>query len=193
MKLETRNSPIEFELRGQDGPKPGTVVGYAAVFDSLSEDLGGFQERLEPTAFNGSMGREYFALYSHDMSKVLGSSRSGTLKASPDTKGLNFEVELPDTTFGRDLWVSLTRGDVQGASFGFTVSGDEWNLDGGMPIRTITQIERLFEVSITAMPAYPSTSVATASLRSFQAQDDALHRHIDAERRARIIRLSGIG
>jgi HK97 family phage prohead protease len=191
--METRNSPIEFELRDNaSGPKPGTVVGYAAVFDKLSHDLGGFREQLKPWAFDGCMGGEHHALFNHDSSKVLGRSRAGTLRVAPDTKGLHFEVDLPDTTVGRDLWTSLYRNDITGASFGFTIAQDEWSQDeAGHPVRTITEVKQLFEVSITPMPAYPDTSIAVASLRSFQTEDGALHRRIESERRVRAMRLCG--
>lgn len=193
MKLETRNSPIEFELRGQDGPTGTVVVGYAAVFNSLSHDLGGFRERLAPSSFNKALGGEHHALYNHDSSMVLGRSLANTLRLSTDSQGLRFEIDIPPTSFGDDLIVSMERKDISGASFGFTIAsgGDTWSRgDDGMAIRTITEVGQLFEVSITPMPAYPSTSVAIARMRDFQAQDDALHRHIEAERRARIMRLS---
>lgn len=188
--METRNNEIEFELRGAEGPKPGTVVGYAAVFDKLSHDLGGFREQIKPWAFDGAMGGEHHALFNHDTSKVLGRSRAGTLRVAPDTAGLHFEVDLPDTTIGRDLWTSLYRNDITGASFGFTVGADQWSQDeAGNPVRTITEVKQLFEVSITPMPAYPDTSIAVASLRSYRAADTEVERIAAAHRRARVLRL----
>jgi HK97 family phage prohead protease len=193
--METRNSPIEFELRNNaNGPAPGTVVGYAAVWDSLSHDLGGFKERLRPFSMDGCMGGDIHALYNHDSSMVLGRSRAGTLRVAPDTKGLHFECDIISNSYGVDLWASLARNDVTGASFAFTVApnGEQWSQDeAGNPVRTITEVQHLYEVSICAMPAYPATSVAMASLRNYQQEGDTLRRHVEAESRERVMRLCG--
>jgi len=188
--METRNNSVEFELRNLDGPAPGTVVGYAAVFDKLSHDLGGFREKIKPWAFDGAMGGDHHALFNHDSSKVLGRSRAGTLRVAPDTAGLHMEIDIPNTTIGRDLWESLQRSDITGASFGFSVGADEWSQDeAGKPVRTITEVKQLFEVSITPMPAYPDTSVAIASLRSYRQADTEVARIVQAHRRYRWLKL----
>jgi HK97 family phage prohead protease len=190
--METRNSPIEFELRNTDGPAPGTAVGYAAVFDKLSNDLGGFREQLKPWAFDSAISNDVHALYNHDSSMVLGRSRAGTLRVAPDAVGLKFEIDIPATSYGANLWLSLQRGDVTGASFGFTIGQEEWSQDlAGHPVRTITEVKQLFEVSITAMPAYGDTSVAIASMRNYQQEGDTLRRHVESERRVRAMRLCG--
>jgi HK97 family phage prohead protease len=198
MAMEIRTSPnSDFELRNTtDGPAPGTVVGYAAVWDSLSEDLGGFRERLKPWSMDTAISNDVFALYNHDSNLVIGRQRAGTLRVAPDARGLKYECDIPPTSYGKNLWCLLQRNDVVGASFGFTVAanGEEWSQDeAGYPVRTITEVKQLFEVSICAMPAYKDSSAAMASLRSFQAKDEALRRHVEAESRERIMRLSCIG
>ena len=160
--IETRNNDSEFELRALDGPKPGVVSGYAALFESMSEDMGGFREKLSRYAFDGILqGADVRVLADHDTARVLGRTRAGTAHVATDTQGLHFEVELPDTTYARDLWSSMERGDISQCSFGFYVGDESWGEDeAGRPVRTITRVERLVEVSIVAVPAYPDTSVA---------------------------------
>jgi HK97 family phage prohead protease len=191
--METRNTPAEFQLRNTDGPNPGTVVGYAAVFDKLSHDLGGFREKISNFAFtDAAMGGDIVALLNHNSDLVLGRARSGTLRVAPDTAGLHFELDLSTSSYAKDAWLSLLRNDLTGASFGFTIASDEWSQDlAGNPVRTINEIKQLFEVSLTAMPAYPDTKAAIASMRNYQQEDGALHRRIESEHRARAMRLCG--
>jgi HK97 family phage prohead protease len=194
--METRNTTAvsaDFQLRNTDGPNPGTVVGYAAVFDKLSHDLGGFREKISNFAFtDAAMGGDIVALLNHNSDLVLGRARSGTLRVAPDTAGLHFELDLSTSSYAKDAWLALLRNDLTGASFGFTIASDEWSQDlAGNPVRTINEIKQLFEVSLTAMPAYPDTKAAIASMRSYQQEGDTLRRHVEAESRVRAMRLCG--
>lgn len=145
----------------------GKLVGYGAVFDSPSQDLGGFVEIIKPGAFSRSLNNpeKILALYDHDTRSILGKVESGTLKLSEDNKGLRYEIDLPDTTVGRDLGVLVERGDVSGASFAFTVpkGGDRWYESDGKAHRELVDIN-LHEITITADPAYLDTSVAKRSM-----------------------------
>lgn len=197
MDIETRNFDLstQFELRAAEGPAPGSVSGYAAVFDKLSEDLGGFRERIAPYAFDGiTNGADIRIFWNHDSSMPLGRTRSGTARVAPDTQGLHFEVELPATSYARDLWASLERGDVTGASIGFEVAadGDKWSTDeAGNAVRTITGVRRLWEASIVSIPAYPDTAVAT---KRMQQHDSVVARQLaemEAESRKRRLYLIG--
>lgn len=192
--METRNNEIQFELRNHPGDprKPGSVIGYAAVFGKLSHDLGGFHEQLSAFCFTDqSMAGDIMALYNHDSSAVLGRSRAGTLLVAPDTAGLHIEIDLPDTQVARDLWTGIERSDIVGASFGFTVAKDEWTSEPIGPVRTITEIKQLFEVSVVGQAAYPDTSVAQASLRSFtgKTKNTEVDRMVESHRRQRWLRL----
>ena len=147
----------------------GRLAGYAAVFDSPSQDLGGFVEVVRPGAFKRTLtaAEHVRALYDHDSRHVLGRVGSGTLKLAEDSRGLHFEVKLPETTVARDLAVLVERGDVNGASFAFRVApeGEHWDVSGAVPRRDLLAVQ-LEEITITARPAYADTSVA---LRSFAA------------------------
>ena len=156
-----------FELRAVTGDKP-RLIGYAAVFGKASRDLGGFVEFVRPGAFKRSLaaGADVVALVAHDPRLILGRSLAGTLALAEDGKGLAFDVSLPPTSAARDLLVSVERGDVAGASFAFTTpkGGDRWTfVKDGPATRELLDVN-LLDVTVTAMPAYPDTSVALRSL-----------------------------
>jgi HK97 family phage prohead protease len=161
MKQETRNFDADFELRAEgDGM---TFVGYAAKFNSPSEDLGGFVETIEPGAFRRSLRsrNDVKLLVNHDTGRVLASTRSGTMKLYEDEIGLRVEASLPNTSDGRDMAELLRRGDLNKMSFGFSVIKDSWNQE--MTQRTLKSV-RLFETSIVAFPAYAATEAMVRSL-----------------------------
>jgi len=161
MKQETRNFDADFELRAEgDGM---TFVGYAAKFNSPSEDLGGFVETIEPGAFRRSLRsrNDVKLLVNHDTGRVLASTRSGTMKLYEDEVGLRVEASLPNTSDGRDMAELLRRGDLNKMSFGFSVIKDSWNQE--MTQRTLKSV-RLFETSIVAFPAYAATEAMVRSL-----------------------------
>lgn len=145
----------------------GKLQGYAAVFNSLSADLGGFVERILPGAFGKSLsgGEAIRALYEHDNQRLLGNTRSGTLKLNEDAHGLLFELDLPATSYASDVRALVARGDIAGCSFGFTVAADEWKSQGGLMRRDLIEVN-LKEITITSSPAYADTSVAVRSLEA---------------------------
>ena len=156
------------------GDKP-LIRGYAAVFNTLSEDLGGFREQLQAGAFSDAIGSsDVRALINHDPNLVLGRNQSGTLAMREDAAGLYVEITPPDTQAARDLVTSMTRGDVNQMSFAFTVAKEDqqWTRDGTGPwLRTIKRVSRLFDVSVVTYPAYPQTSAAVRELQGLQEQD----------------------
>jgi HK97 family phage prohead protease len=142
------------------------LEGYAALFNSRSENLGGFTETIAPGAFSRSLKsrNDIKLLWNHDTGAVLGSTRAGTLTLTEDARGLRVSAELPNTSYGRDARELVSRGDVRAFSFGFSIpsrGGDEWSSDGTE--RTLKSV-RLHEVSLVAFPAYPETN-GTASVR----------------------------
>ena len=168
--LERRLAPT-LEVRAAGGIAPGSsrlLVGYASVFDSRSEDLGGFNEYVRPGAFSRSLAdakTDPLALVSHIPHLVLGRRSAGTLRLAEDAKGLAFEIDLPDTQTARDLSVSVERGDIKGASFAFTVpeNGDRWSEQDGLIVRELIDVD-LHEITVTPNPAYAATEVARRHL-----------------------------
>jgi uncharacterized protein len=141
------------------------LAGYAAVFNSPSEDLGGFTETIRVGAFRRSLleKSDVLALYNHDTRLVLGRSSAGTLTLQEDARGLSFEIDMPDTSTARDLMVSVGRGDIRGASFAFKVKEERWLQSDTGVIRELLDVD-LFDVTITATPAYPDTGIAKRSM-----------------------------
>jgi HK97 family phage prohead protease len=152
--------------------EPAQITGHAAVFDQLSENLGGFFERIAPGAFVEAIEKDDVrALFNHDPNFILGRNRSGTLKLTEDTRGLAVAITPPDNQTIRDLVVApIERGDVSQMSFGFTVrpNGQDWAKDDdGRTIRTLKRV-RLFDVSPVVFPAYSQTDVAMRAWRAWQ-------------------------
>lgn len=165
---------IECELRVEErADKTPVLVGYAAVFGKRSVDLGGFTEEVAPGAFSKSIrADDVVALVDHDPSLILGRTSANTLTLSEDETGLRMEIDLPDTTVGRDLAVSVKRGDIKGASFGFRTITDDWNMQDGKSHRTLIEAQ-LRDVSPVTFPAYPDTSIAMRSLSDWKAKTAA--------------------
>lgn len=162
---EIRIFSPEFRATEEDGVK--RIAGYAAVFDSWSENLGWFREKIQRGAFADAIkNSDTVALFNHDSNIVLGRTSSGTLRLKEDDTGLHMEVDLPDTQAANDLYKLVERGDIHQQSFGFTVETNEWRYgENGEPDeRTIVKVKELFDVSPVTFPAYPDTSVAKRSL-----------------------------
>jgi HK97 family phage prohead protease len=157
---EVRTNSVEFEVRAEgDGM---TFTGYASVFNSPSQDLGGFIEYVAPGAFKRSLQsrNEVKLLWNHDSGEPLASLRGGTMQLVEDDRGLKVTAQLPNTTRGRDIAELLRTKVIDSMSFGFNVIKDTWSRDG--QTRTLDSV-RLFEVSIVSFPAYEAT---TAQVRS---------------------------
>lgn len=167
IQIERRGLAVA-ELR-RAKPESRTIEGYAALFDTLSEDLGWFREKIANGAFAESLkrGDDVRALFNHDRNVVLGRSAAGTLRMQEDERGLRIEVDAPDTQAARDLMTSMERGDITQMSFGFVTERQEWDELTTPITRTLLQV-RLLDVSIVTEPAYPQTA---ASVRS---RDDAI-------------------
>lgn len=140
------------------------LEGYAAVFDQLSDDLGGFREKIDRGAFAETIRKDDIrALFNHDPNFVLGRTTAGTLRLEEDDYGLKIDVDMPDTEWSRGLRELIKRGDVSQMSFGFINKKDEWNeSDSKNVIRTLKQV-KLLDISPVTFPAYPQTDVSVRS------------------------------
>jgi HK97 family phage prohead protease len=171
INVEKRGSLHGVECRAQDEKR--TLVGYAAVYNSDTHIGDYFIERIAPGAFDKSIrDGDVRALIDHDTGRVIGRSKSGTLRLTSDSRGLKVEIDVPDTADGRDLMTLVDRGDVSGMSFGFRVTKQEWDESGDIPVRTIQEVE-LFEVSAVAFPAYEDTTLAKRTLESARAEAES--------------------
>ena len=165
---EVRSLNEVVEQRAYDGELKAavegrTVEGYASVFNSMSEDLGGFREIILPGAFSNVLDNDVRALYNHDSNYLLARTTSGTLELKEDDKGLYYRFEMPNTSYGNDMLELFRRGDLSQSSFGFTVEKDSWRMEEGQHVRYIERVGSLFDVSPVVYPAYAS---ASSGLRS---------------------------
>lgn len=164
MDLERRLFKAGFKIETRAEGDAKKIVGYAAVFNSMSEDLGGFVERIEPGAFTEAVETDDVrALINHDPNLILGRTTAGTLALREDTRGLLYEIDPPATSYAADLMVSVGRGDVDQSSFGFMVQEESWDTSGEVPVRVIRKA-KLFDVSPVTFPAYPATTVSVRAV-----------------------------
>lgn len=159
-----QSGPVEYrmwpktEIRA-DGTKEVRLVGYAALFDSYSEEFMGMRERIERGAFKESIETDDVRmLWNHDPSYLLARNTSGTLTLKEDSTGLYFEAIPPDTQWGRDLVTLIRRGDVRENSFGFAVLKDDWAKEENMETRILQKV-KLYDVSAVTYPAYRDTTI----------------------------------
>ena len=170
------------EIRAeQKEGEPTKLIGYAIVYNRLSEDLGGFRERVAPGSIQ-NLDSRILAYAHHNREKVLGSTRAGTLKLQDTETGLYCEIIPPANSYGKDIVESVQRGDLDGMSFRFNTIKDSWDHVGGEDVRTLEQIN-IGEVSIVSEPAYPDTTIALRELKKLQeSQQDNQARSIDRDR-----------
>jgi uncharacterized protein len=155
-QLEQRTVDLEhLQVEGR------TIVGRAAVFNCLSEELpGGFRERILPNAFSGVLDSDVRLVVNHDVDRILARTKSKTLKISQDDQGLAFSATLPNTSYANDLRESIARGDVDSCSFRFVCGEESWDGD----VREVRTVKELHDLTIaTGVPAYSQTSVELRS------------------------------
>ena len=158
MDKEIRVMKTNFEVKNSEENEKTKVVGYAALFDDPADENMGFIEKISPGAFDKALKKsDTRALINHNPEKILGRVKSGTLKLKEDSKGLYYEVDPPETTYAQDLMKSMDRGDIDQSSFGFTVSVEKWDDSGDVPVRTIVEVDELFDVSPVTYPWYENT------------------------------------
>ena len=185
-----------FEVRAEQNEKHGTyITGMPIVFEQET-DLGWYAEKISRDALKETDLRDVPFLIGHNISGIpLARSRNNndnsTMQMSVTEDGMDIRVDLDteNNAESRALYSAVTRGDMTGMSFMFTVDADSWeDIDTDHPKRTILSIRRVFEVSAVTFPAYPQTSIQAASegvtLDSVKASLESARKQL-AEKRAR--------
>jgi uncharacterized protein len=168
--IEKRGGNLGVEFRAESDKR--TLTGYAVVWNSDTTIGDYFVERIAPGAFTKALRGDILALVNHDTGRVVGRTKSGTLRLAEDSHGLKVEIDVPDTTDGNDLWTLVERGDISWMSFSFRATKQEWDDTGDVPHRTVIEAE-LFEVTATPIPAYPDTNLALRSLEASRTEAQA--------------------
>lgn len=171
-EIQKRVFAIRPEIRAAsdgEGDSAGTVTGHAAVFDTPSQPLfdwweGSFVEEVRKGAFLKTIGEaDIRFLINHDPNLVLARNTADTLRLSEDDIGLAVDADLAPTTYGRDLAVSMARGDVTQMSIMFSVVKDDWaGTRDGLPLRVISEV-KLYDVSAVTFPAFEETDIGMRS------------------------------
>ncbi len=160
------------------------VRGYASVFNhpyTLYEDRDMvIQEQVSETAFNDADMGDVILQYNHE-GRVFARTKNGTLTVTPDKKGLAIQADLGGTTIGEQLYEEIRGGYTTQMSYGYTVNGAEWTkreLEDGriLELRTITSIDKVYDVSAVSIPANDATSISVRNL------SDGVIEEIKAER-----------
>lgn len=167
MNNEIERRCITVNLRTAADGEARTLEGYAVVFGSISEDLGGFREVIEPGAFSEALAEtpDVRALFNHDPNLVLGRTINGTLILAEDARGLHISVTLPPTTYAQDIAALVERNDVNQMSFAFRTrkGGETWTTEEGQRLRRLRSLS-LYDVSVVTYPAYQATTVSARTL-----------------------------
>lgn len=154
MKKETRM--LEVELRANDEDDKMVIEGYAITFNQPATH--GYTEVISDKALDDTDMSDVPLKYNHEDSHlIMARTRNKSLELKKDEKGLFIRAELIDTQSNKDIYKSIKAGLIDKMSFGFSVRGDEYDYD--TDTRTITDIERLYDVSVVDMPFYDTTSV----------------------------------
>ena len=153
--VERRSCGVEFRAAGRK------LEGYAAVFGA-SARIGSFSETIRSGAFSQTLqsNPDILGLVDHDISRLLARTASGTLKLAEDTRGLHFELAIPDTQLGHDVLALAERRDLGGMSFGFRVKDEAWPASDQRELRAVDLVE------ISVVQAFPAYADTTKSARS---------------------------
>ena len=196
MNKEVRS--LEFEIRAEETgseERAGRLTGTPIVFNQVT-DLGFIREMIEPGALNSTDLRDVRFLVGHDTSMIpLARSRNNnensTMQLSVNDNGMDIRVDLDieNNPRAKELYSAVKRGDISGMSFMFTVDKDAWDdLETDHPLRRITSISRVFEVSAVTFPAYEGTNIQAASedsaLESARASLESARKQAEEERAA---------
>lgn len=186
---------LTLELRAEQDEQGAVITGYPIVFGQETV-IGGFaREIIEPEAVSDpALLRDVALMVGHDFGMIpLAHSRrnngSSTMQLTPDAHGVAMRavLDVENNPKAKEAYSAVKRGDISGMSFAFTVNKESWeDLDQDMPLRRITGIDKIFEVSLVAFPAYEGTSVQAASestaLESVRASLDSAKEQAEQDR-----------
>ena len=169
----SRGASAEWRESGA-GANFRTLTGYASVFDTPSDDLGGFVEVISPGAFSRALesGADVRLLYNHQPDSVMARTTNGSLELTEDERGLKIwaRVDMSDPDVAR-LVGKVRSGLVDQMSFAFSIGedGDEWQMRDGYPLRIVREVEGLYDVSAVTYPAYPNGTKVDVMERALRA------------------------
>jgi len=181
-KIEKRvialSGDTQFRAIEEDGKK--FIEGYAAIFDSrsklLMENREMFYEDIKPGAFRNVLDTkdlDVYLTFNHSRDLVMARTVNGTLSLNEDDKGLFFRAEIPNVSYANDTYELVKNGTYFENSFAFTVDKEDvdWNTDEDIPLRSVRNIKRLYDVSVVTNGAYAETSVTARDLPEYEEEE----------------------
>ena len=168
MLKETRLADVTLE----ESEGKMILEGYAIVFNNetlIGDETYGFIEEIDSRALSETKMKDVPMKYNHmDSFLIIARTKNQSLQLSIDSIGLKVRAELLDTNTNQDIYKMVRSGLLDKMSFAFTVDEQVWNREGKIPKRTITKIERLYDVSVVDTPAYDASSIYARSLESME-------------------------
>lgn len=153
--------PADFEVETREDGAPLAIRGLGIVFDSWSQDLGGFIEQVDRGAVRKALSRGADVVISvnHDYNNILGRTSANTAEVREVPKGVTYRALVNEQDPTAVAWAArIARGDVRGSSFTFTVERDRWEeREDGTVVRTVLELRELFEMGPVVSPAYLQT------------------------------------
>lgn len=183
---------FDFEVRAKCDETHGTFLeGTPIVYDSWT-DLGWYDEQIQRGALDNTDLTDVRFLINHNtdmipLARSRNNNENSTMQMTVDEGGMNIRVNLDteNNADARSLYSAVERGDIDGMSFMFVVDGELWEEeDSEHPKRTITDIEKVFEVSAVTFPAYEQTSISARGLSEALDSARASLESVRAEKRA---------
>lgn len=183
---------FDFEVRAKRDETHGTYLeGTPIVYDSWT-DLGWYDEQIQRGALDNTDLTDVRFLINHNtdmipLARSRNNNENSTMQMTVDEGGMNIRVNLDteNNADARSLYSAVERGDIDGMSFMFVVDGELWEEEESEhPKRTITDIEKVFEVSAVTFPAYEQTSISARGLSEALDSARASLESVRAEKRA---------
>jgi HK97 family phage prohead protease len=164
---------LEFEVRAEQNASSGkkSLVGRPIVYGQIIQ-YGWRREVIDSGALDEKTDlKDVRFLIGHNTSMVpLARSRNNNVNSTmqlqivPEGMDIRVDLDTENNQDARTLYSAVERGDITGMSFMFTVDKSTWEEENSdNPLRRIVHIDKVFEVSAVAFPAYDETSLQTAS------------------------------
>lgn len=153
------------EFRALENSESMVIEGYAIVFDTPQTHTFGkykFTEVIKRNALDFTNMKDIVLRYNHnDTVCVLARTKNNSLVLEIDEIGLKIKAELIGTQSNRDIYKSIQAGLIDSMSFAFSVppKGDTWEYGENETYRTVTNVEKIFDVSVVDVPFYEDTEV----------------------------------
>lgn len=194
---------FDFEVRAEQNEENGQFLTGRAIVFGQRTNLGWYDEIIEAGALDDADMKDVRFLINHNTDMIpLARSRNNNANSTMqlsvvENEGLDVRVNL-DTENNADaksLYSAVSRGDISGMSFMFSVDKDSWDdIDSDHPTRTIRSFQKILEVSAVTFPAYAQTSIQARGLSEAldsakESLDSEKARRSEIERKKQKIRI----